>query len=68
MITSGVRQVPSPGPEDALMPPVIAAMCFPWSIGARHARAKCDGELMQLHENPKGRGGIIFRCKAALQN
>jgi hypothetical protein len=31
MITSGVRQVPSPeaGPEDGLMPPVVAAMDFP---------------------------------------
>jgi hypothetical protein len=31
-------------------------MCFPWSIGARLDQAKCYGELMQMHEKPKGRG------------
>jgi len=31
-------------------------MCFPWSIGARLDQAKCYGELMQMHEKPKGHG------------
>jgi len=52
MITSGVRQVPSP--EDGLMSPVVADICFPWTIGARNRQAKRYGELMQLHEKPKG--------------
>src|SRR6185295_6159264 len=58
MMTSGVRQVPrpEPDPEDGPMSPVVAAMCFPWSIGARLDQAKCYGELMQMHEKPKGHG------------
>jgi hypothetical protein len=66
MITSGVRQVPSP--EDGLMSPVVTAICFPWTIGARNRQAKRYGELMQLHENPKRLRRKIFRCRAALQN
>ena len=52
MITSGVRQVPRP--EDGLMSPVVTAICFPWTIGARNRQAKCYDELMHLHEKPKG--------------
>src|SRR6185436_15077101 len=66
MITSGVRQVPRP--EDGLMSPVVADICFPWTIDARNRQAKRYGELMQLHENPKGARRKIFRCRAALQN
>jgi len=66
MMTSGVRQVPRP--EDGLTSPVVADMCFPWTIGARNRQAKRYGELMQLHENPKRLRRKIFRCRAALQN
>jgi hypothetical protein len=52
MITSGVRQVPRP--EDGLMSPVVTAICFPWTIAARNRQAKRYGELMHLHEKPKG--------------
>src|SRR5215207_9489748 len=65
MMTSGVRQVP--GPEDGLISLVVAAMCFPLTIGARNRRAKCYDELMHLHEKPKGRSKNS-RCRAALQN
>jgi hypothetical protein len=60
--------LPRPGPEDVLMSPVVAAMCFPSPIGARNRQAKYYGELMQMHEKPKGYGRNIFPCKAALQN
>src|SRR6185503_5448751 len=52
MTTSGVRQVPRP--EDGRRSPVVTAMSFPWSIGARNRQAKYYGELMHLHEKPKG--------------
>jgi hypothetical protein len=52
MITSGVRQVPRP--EDGLMSPVVTAICFLWTIGARNRQAKRYDELMHLHEKPKG--------------
>jgi hypothetical protein len=58
MMTSGVRQVPRP--EDGLMSPLVAAMCFPWTIGARNRRAKRYDELMHLHEKPKGRAAKIL--------
>src|SRR4051812_33699893 len=58
MMTSGVRQVPRP--EDGLTSPVVADICFPWTIGARDRQAKRYAELMQLHENPKGAGEKNF--------
>src|SRR3954463_15152061 len=66
MLTSGVRQVaPAAGRRSS----VVTAICFPRSNRRpEFPGLQRYGELMHLHENPKGVSEKNYGRRAALQN